>query len=686
MSPFFKHKGGIQLNLDDDITYLKGVGPKRSKLYKKMGIFTPLDLLYHFPRAYIDYNNPVKISETLLDQYNVVKVILVKKLPDTRLRKDLCIYKATFTDGEDKLTVTYYNNHFAFDRIKADAEYFLYGKVTGNLTHKEMNSPTILSAENTELCQPVYPLTEGLTGNIIQSGIKQALTVLDENLYDFIPKEFLMEYNLCSLLFAITNIHFPTDSVALSLAKKRLSFDELFLLQLGMLFLKGRNRELTGSVMEDKDITPFYDSLPFMPTNAQFNAISDIITDMKKDVPMNRLIQGDVGSGKTLVAAAACYYTYLNGFQSAFMAPTEILAAQHFKTLSGLLNPLGIKICLLTGSLTPKQKNLLKEQIKSGEYSIIIGTHALIQQSTEFLKLALVITDEQHRFGVTQRVALASKGNNPHKLVMSATPIPRTLGLIIYGDLDISVINEMPKGRVKIKTYAVSGKLRERAYIFIKKELDAHHQGYIVCPMIEESDSDLIAVTSYYKKLSEGAFRGYKLALLHGKMKAEEKDSVMEDFKNKKIDLLISTTVIEVGVDVPNATIMAVENADRFGLSQLHQLRGRVGRAKLQSFCILITDNMNDEVKQRLKIMTETSDGFKIAEEDMHLRGCGDFFGERQHGLPPLKIAELDSEMLSVSQAAAKKIISESHDLMTYPKLKTAVTRLFSKSGKNGFD
>lgn len=669
-------------DLFDSIKYLKGVGEKREQCYEKLSIYTIYDLLYHFPRGYVDYTSPVSILEADLETNNVIKATVTHKLKEQNIRRGLSVYKATMTDGENDFTVVFYNNHFAFDAIKENETYYLYGRVTGGFLRREMNSPTVLSEETTDLIQPVYSLTEGLTVGMLHTNVKQALQILEDTLFDFIPKEILVENNLCTLRYALENIHFPIDEMALSLAKKRLAFDELLTLQLGMLLLKGRNKELSGYKMQRIDISNYYSSLPFELTNAQNRSINEIISDMCGEIPMNRLLQGDVGSGKTAVAAAACYFAYKNGCQSALMAPTEILANQHYQTLSAFLEPLGVNVCLLTGSLTAKQKTKLKEEILNGEFSVVVGTHALVQQSTEFKSLGLVITDEQHRFGVNQRATLAEKGENPHKLVMSATPIPRTLGLIIYGDLDISILEELPKGRQPIETYAVTGKLRDRAYKFIKTHLDGGRQAYIVCPMIEDSDSDriasdLVAVKSYAKKLQQEAFKDYKVGLLHGKMHSGEKDKVMSAFKSGEIQLLVSTTVIEVGVDVPNAVVMLIENSDRFGLSQLHQLRGRVGRGEHKSFCILVTDNVTADVKERLKIMSSTSDGFKISEEDMRIRGCGDFFGERQHGLPPLKIAELDSETLKQTQEIAKKIIAQDPELSHNEKLKDAVERLF---------
>lgn len=672
--------------LRDSIQYLKGVGAVKAKAFKKLGILTPLDLLYHFPRDYVDYTNPVSIINADQQENNVIKAILTKKMREARIRSGLTIYKAIFFDGESDFTVIIYNNHFQFDALKENEEYYLYGKVSGGFTRREMSSPQIIKADTENLIIPVYHLTEGLSNQFIVSCEKQALKLLDDNGGEYLPKSITEQNNLCSLGYAFHSIHLPESRLSIDISRKRFCFDELFILQLGLLNLKGRNRKLSGCRMYEKPVDDFYRGLPFTPTGAQMKAIAQIEQDMTNDTPMNRLLQGDVGSGKTLVAAAACYFAFKNGYQSALMAPTEILATQHYSTLSDFLNPLGVKVCVLTGSLSMKDKKALKQKISAGEYNVIVGTHALVQQSTEFNRLGLVITDEQHRFGVNQRTTLAEKGDNPHKLVMSATPIPRTLGLIIYGDLDISVLDEMPKGRKPIETYAVTDKLRQRSYNFIKKQLEEGHQGYIVCPMIEESDSDLLAVKSYYEKLKNGFFADYNLGLLHGKMSASEKDTVMADFKAGKINLLISTTVIEVGVDVPNANIMVIENSERFGLSQLHQLRGRVGRGTVQSYCILITSNPTEETKKRLQIMSDTNDGFRISEEDMKIRGCGDFFGERQHGLPPLKIASFDSELLSVTQNLAKELIKQDPDLEEYPLIRQKIRELFGSHTENGYD
>lgn len=643
-----------------DITYLKGVGPKRAELYNKLGVNTVYDLLNHFPRGYLDFSAPVSIADAAANpnECSAVRGKVVKKLPEARIRKGLSIYKAVFTDDVNDLTIVIYNSEFAFKQLEAYSEYILYGKITGNLVRYEMTNPLIIPIASPDKIQPVYSLTEGLTQPLLRKTMHTALESFNKEIYEPLPKKIMEKYSLCSYNFALENIHFPKDSHSCETAKRRLVFDELLTLQLGMYVLKSRSQSTTGCVMKNIALTEFYNSLPFELTKGQKDAIGDCISDMCKTSPMNRLVQGDVGSGKTAVAAGAAFFAYKNGFQTALMAPTEILAVQHYETLCGFLEPLGVRVALLTGSLTPKQKAELKGKISDGDYSVVVGTHALVQQTTEFKRLGLVITDEQHRFGVEQRAALAKKGQNPHKLVMSATPIPRTLALMIYGDLDISILKELPKGRQPVETYAVTGKLRERAFGFVKDRLDEGRQGYIVCPMIDESEMELQDVKSYAKKLREGAFKSYKIGLLHGKLSSAEKEQVMSDFKEHKTDLLVSTTVIEVGVDVPNSAVMVIENADRFGLSQLHQLRGRVGRGKYKSFCILITDNVSDESRKRLKILSKLHDGFKISEEDLKLRGPGDFFGKRQHGLPVMKIADMsaDLETLKQAQKAAQEI------------------------------
>lgn len=671
--------------MENEITYLKGVGPKRAECYNKLGINTVFDLLNHFPRSYLDFSHPLTIEEASKnnEEAHAIKGTVVKKLPEARIKKGLSIYKAIFTDDQTDLTIVIYNSEFSFRQLEVGKEYILYGKITGNLIRHEITNPLVLPIDFPDKIQPVYSLTEGLSQNLLRQAIHNALLAFNNEIYEPMPKKIMQKYGLCSLNYAMENIHFPKDFHSCEIAKKRLVFDELLILQLGMYILKNRTENSTGCQMQQQSLSEFYNALPFELTDCQKKAIKDCAADMCKNYPMNRLVQGDVGSGKTAVAAGAAFFAYQNGFQTAIMAPTEILATQHYQTLSEFLEPLGVKVALLTGSLTPKQKRILKEQIANGEYNVVAGTHALVQQTTEFKNLGLVITDEQHRFGVEQRQALATKGKNPHKLVMSATPIPRTLAMMIYGDLDHSILNELPKGRQPVETYAVTGKLRKRAFGFVKDRLNEGRQGYIVCPMIDENEMDLQDVKSYAKKLSEEDFKDYKVGLLHGKLTAVEKDKIMTDFKSHKIDLLVSTTVIEVGVDVPNAVIIVIENADRFGLSQLHQLRGRVGRGKFHSYCILITDNVNEESRKRLKILSKISDGFKISEEDLKLRGPGDFFGNRQHGLPPLKIANMSSdyEVLKLVQKVADEIVSNDPKLSNPEnrELKQLAMKLFEK-------
>ena len=668
--------------LEKPMTYLKGVGPKRAETYEKMGIKTVYDLLCHYPRDYIDLTVTTPISDAPINEQSVIRCTVVKKMPEARIRKGLSVFKAVVTDGTADLTVVIYNSGFLFASLKLDEEYYLIGKVTGTFIRKEMNSPLIFPGNTAEKLQPVYRLTEGLSQQMLRQTIRNAFDSCRNFIFEPMPKEITAGNNLCSEQFAMANIHFPKDFHSYQLAKKRLVFDELLVLQLGMAMLRNKSREETAHRLKNVHMREFYDSLPFELTSCQKQAAADCIADMQKQFPMNRLVQGDVGSGKTAVAASAAYFVYKNGCQSALMAPTEVLAAQHFETLKGFLEPLGVKVALLTGSLSPKQKQTVKQGIQGGEFDVIVGTHALVQQSTEFKNLALVITDEQHRFGVRQRALLAQKGRAAHKLVMSATPIPRTLAMMIYGDLDISVLNELPKGRQPVDTYAVTGKLRERAFNYVKKHLEQGRQGYVVCPMIEESDSALQDVQTYAKKLKEGALQDYRVGLLHGKLASDKKEKIMADFKAHKIDILVSTTVVEVGVDVPNATIMVIENADRFGLSQLHQLRGRVGRGQFKSDCVLITDNVNETTKKRLKILSSTTDGFKISEEDLKLRGPGDFFGDRQHGLPKLKIADMSEDMgvLKLAQSIAGQLI-DADPALERPEhrgLKELVEKLFA--------
>ncbi len=674
------------MGLDQSVKYLKGVGPKRAELFEKLGVFTVRDLVYHFPRSYIDLSKTVMISDTALDEMNAVRVRVVKKRPADIIRKNMRIYRVVCTDGVSDMNVIIYNSVYLYNRLREGEDYILYGKVTGNLTSREISSPMVLSANAPDRIIPVYPLTAGLSAGVLRGCVKNALAFLDGESCEALPAAMIKELGFMPCDEALRQVHFPQSMGKMQSARKRLAFDELLDLQLGMLSLRRRNRSLTAYALKSKPLSGYYGALPFELTGAQKQAIAECVRDMTQSVPMNRLILGDVGSGKTAVAAACCYFAYLNGCQSCLMAPTEILADQHYKTLCGFLEPLGVRVALLKGSLSAREKSAVRQGLEAGEYDVAVGTHALIGQSTRFKRLALVITDEQHRFGVGQRGLLAEKGENPHRLVMSATPIPRTLALMIYGELDISILGELPKGRLAVKTYAVTGKLRERAYGFVAGLLKQGRQAYVVCPSIEDEDgSGIKNVTGCARELKNGMFKEFRLAVLHGQMPPQEKESVMQSFKDGRIDLLVSTTVVEVGVDVPNAAIMLIEDADRFGLSQLHQLRGRVGRGSFQSYCILITDSRSDEAKKRLRTLVDFPDGFKISEMDLQLRGPGNFFGEEQHGLPKLKIADAaDSHMITSAREEAERLFESGYlGSSQGERLARRVKRLFDESSLN---
>lgn len=671
-------------SLFSDIQYMKGIGNAKAEKYHHLGINSPYELIYHIPRNYLDFRAYVPIVQAELNSHNFLKLTVISKSTPQSIRKGLVICKAVATDGTDSIIINIFNNVYTFHALTIGETYYMYGKVTGGFLHREISSPVYIHINDPVLIQPIYKLTQGLTLNMIRSDIKRAIDIMHSKPFETLSDNIMKKYNLIPLMTALENIHFPQSDLSAEKARRRLAFDELLKLQLGMLLMKNRSRSYTAFTMnKNTNINDFFENLPFTLTDGQYNAISEIISDLCKNIPMNRLLQGDVGSGKTAVAAAVCYFTVKNGFQAAIMAPTGILAGQHFKTFTDFLEPLGIKVALLTSSTTAKNKKIICNKLLSGEINILVGTHAIIQKDVEYNSLGLVITDEQHRFGVAQRSALAEKSNSPHRLVMSATPIPRTLALNIYGDLDISIINQLPKGRTPVKTYAVTGKKRDGAFGFVRARLDEGRQAYIVCPMIEDSDSDLFAVKSYAENAQKTTLNGYTTALLHGRMKAAEKEKVMKQFSNGEIQALICTTVVEVGVDVPNAVVMVIENAERFGLSQLHQLRGRVGRGQYESSCILITDNKNDECIKRMKAISSTTDGFKIAEEDLKMRGPGDFFGNAQHGLPPLKIADAvcTMELSGITRECAENLLSADPmlDMPENHALKMEVVRLFNK-------
>lgn len=662
-----------------DIRYLKGVGEKKAHTLSKLGVDTVGALLRFYPRAYEDWGTICEIYSDNLQKTVCVRAVVVSDVTEHKIRNKLTLYKFVAADQSGRMQVTIYNNKYLAQKIAMGREYLFYGKMDGNLIYRQMSSPEI-SIVGSDSIKPIYHATANMSSKVISGLVKTALE--NSQIPDPLPKELLKEYNLCDLNLALINIHFPKTQEGLQSASKRLIFEELFLLQTGFLMLRNAKRSVTSVNVKNEYTDLFLSALPFELTSAQKRVINECMADIKSNKCMNRLIQGDVGSGKTLVAAALIFNMAKNGYQSAFMAPTEVLAAQHYKSLSALFEQFSIKCALLTGSVTASNKNKIKQAIANGEIDVVIGTHALITDDTSFGNLGLVITDEQHRFGVAQRSQLAKKGNNPHTAVMSATPIPRTLAMTIYGDLDISIIDEYPKGRTPIETYAVGSDKRQRAYNYIKKHLDEGRQGYIVCPLVEEGENaDLISAEEHYKRLSANEFKGYKLGLLHGKMNAKEKTKIMTEFANGEIDLLVCTTVVEVGIDVANAAILAVENAERFGLSALHQLRGRVGRGKYKSTCIFISDSESKNTKARLNIMCSTNDGFKIADEDLKLRGPGDFLGKKQHGLPDLKIADFVNDMKVVQKAgnAARKCIANDPTLSKpeNANLKAEIRRMF---------
>ena len=668
-----------------DIQYLKGVGEKRAVILKSKGIDTIGALLRFYPRAYLDWTNITPISQCSFYENNCIKATLITPVEAIKKRQGMTLYRFIAEDGSAQMEVTLFNQRFLAEKLRMGREYLFYGKVGGNFYMRQMTSPRILETGFNGI-EPIYPASKNLSSATIQKLVKNALAEIE--LTETLSEEIRERNGFCDIKYAINNIHFPKSKESFERAKERLVFEELFVLQAGLSFLKRHSRGKAGCVIKKDYSVEFKALLPFNLTSAQSRVIDECIGDMSGGRPMNRLVQGDVGSGKTAVAAALSFTVAKNGFQSALMAPTEILAEQHYKTLLSFNESTGIKCALLTGATTKKQKTVIKEALKSGDIDVIIGTHALLSDDVEFSNLGLVITDEQHRFGVAQRGKLSSKGENPHTLVMSATPIPRTLGLIIYGDLDISIIDEYPKGRQKIDTYYVDSSYRERIYSYIKKFLNDGRQGYIVCPLVEENEMlDITPATEYYKKLSAGIFKDYSLGLLHGKMSSKEKDAVMRKFSEGEIQLLISTTVIEVGIDVPNAVIMVIENAERFGLSQLHQLRGRIGRGKYKSDCILISDSKSDETKQRLNVIKSTTDGFKIADADLEMRGPGDFLGSRQHGLPDMKIADLfaDRKVLNTAGNEVALLIKKDSNLKLEENagLRAEIAALYKKLSSN---
>ena len=675
------------LTPDTPVRYLKGVGPKTAERFEKLGIVTLADLLCHYPRRYIDFSKPYSIAQAPADTECVVKAEVFAKPGGRILPGGRRMERITAGDDVSSLEITWFNNPYAAQKLQLGQEYYFQGIVTGGMLRRQMVNPQVRTAEQIKASpfEAVYPQTEGLTSNAIAKCVRQLLPHA-ELLPDPLPPEMLAKYRLLSKADAVRAIHCPATEEQAYTARRRLIYEELLVLQLGIGRMKNRGAAATGAPMQLADPSLFWASLPFSPTGAQRRAVSEILADMAGETSMNRLLQGDVGSGKTLVAAAAIWACIRAGYQAALLAPTEILAAQHAEGLNRMLAPFGMRVALLTGGMKAAARRTTLAAIRNDEADLVVGTHAILSEGVEFARLGLAVIDEQHRFGVRQRGMLAEKAANPHLLVMSATPIPRTLGLLIYGDLDISILDELPPGRTPVKTRCITGKKRRDLYHFLDQEIGRGRQVYLVCPAIEDvPDGGLNAVKSYYEDIAKALLPERRVGLMHGKLKPKEKAAVMEDFKAGRLDALVSTTVIEVGVDVPNASVMVIENAERYGLSALHQLRGRVGRGAAESWCFLVSDNQSENVQKRLKFLCSTTDGFAVAQYDLETRGPGDFFGSRQHGLPTLQIADLmnDTRTLHAAQAEAVAMLADD-PLLEAPEhalLEQQVQQMFEKAG-----
>ena len=675
------------LTPDTPVRYLKGVGPKTAERFEKLGILTLSDLLCHYPRRYLDFSKPYSIAEAPADTECVVKAEVFAKPGGRILPGGRRMERITAGDDVSSLEITWFNNPYAAQKLELGQEYYFQGIVTGGMLRRQMVNPQVRTDAQVKSSpfEAVYPQTEGLTSSAIAKCVRQLLPHA-ELLPDPLPSEMLKKYRLLSKADAVRAIHCPATEEEAFAARRRLIYEELLVLQLGIGRMKNHGAASTGAPMKKADASPFWESLPFAPTGAQRRAVEEILNDMAGDTAMNRLLQGDVGSGKTLVAAAAIWACIRAGYQAALLAPTEILAAQHAEGLNRLLAPFGMRVALLTGGMKAAARRTTLAAIRDDEADLIVGTHAILSEGVEFARLGLAVVDEQHRFGVRQRGLLAEKAANPHLLVMSATPIPRTLGLLMYGDLDISILDELPPGRKPVKTRCITGKKRADLYGFLDREIDSGRQVYIVCPAIEDAGgSGLNAVKSYYEDIAKAYLPDRRVGLMHGKLKPKEKAEVMDDFKSGRLDALVSTTVIEVGVDVPNATVMVIENAERYGLSALHQLRGRVGRGAAESWCFLVSDNASESVQKRLKFLCSTSDGFAVAQYDLETRGPGDFFGSRQHGLPTLQIADLmnDTRTLHAAQSETAALLA-ADPLLESPAhalLAAQVQQMFDKAG-----
>ncbi len=675
------------LTPDTPVRYLKGVGPKTAERFEKLGILTLSDLLCHYPRRYLDFSKPYSIAEAPSDTECVVKAEVFAKPGGRILPGGRRMERITAGDNVSSLEVTWFNNPYAVQKLELGQEYYFQGIVTGGMLRRQMVNPQVRTDAQVASSpfEAVYPQTEGLTSSAIAKCVRQLLPHV-ELLPDPLPPGMLKKYRLLPKADAVRAIHCPASEEDAFAARRRLIYEELLVLQLGIGRMKNHGAASTGAPMQKADASPFWDALPFSPTGAQRRAVEEILTDMAGETSMNRLLQGDVGSGKTLVAAAAIWACIRAGYQAALLAPTEILASQHAENLNRLLAPFGMRVALLTGGMKAAPRRTTLAAIRDDEADLIVGTHAILSEGVDFARLGLAVVDEQHRFGVRQRGLLAEKAANPHLLVMSATPIPRTLGLLMYGDLDISILDELPPGRKPVKTRCITGKKRADLYGFLDREIGAGRQVYIVCPAIEDAGgSGLNAVKSYYEDIAKALLPDRRVGLMHGRLKPKEKAEVMEDFKAGRLDALVSTTVIEVGVDVPNATVMVIENAERYGLSALHQLRGRVGRGAAESWCFLVSDNASESVQKRLRFLCSTSDGFAVAQYDLETRGPGDFFGSRQHGLPTLQVADLmnDTRTLHAAQSEAAALLA-ADPLLERPEhalLAHQVEQMFDQAG-----
>lgn len=682
-------------DINANIRGLRGIGDKKAQAFNKLGVFSLFDLLSYFPRRYEDRSKLSHIALTL-DGENVCICALVADTPRlSRIRRGLDIVRFRAVDGSGAVDISYFNQSYLKDKFHRGESYYFYGKMQLTGSHRSMTNPVFEQESGprrvTGKIVPVYRLSAGLSTKDVSGAVEQALDQCIGSLPELLPQSLRERLRLAPVDFAYQNIHFPGDEKALEAARRRLVFEELFVLACALGRMRGQRGRSCGLVMARGDIEEFWRAMPFSPTGAQRRCVDEALSDMRSGVEMNRLVQGDVGSGKTLVAAALVWHCFKNGRSAAFMAPTEILAEQHFETLTNLLSPLGLRLVKLTGSMSAAEKRKAHELLAAGEFDLVVGTHAILSQGVELKRLGLVVTDEQHRFGVEQRSRLVSKGEKPHVLVMSATPIPRTLALIIYGELDVSIIDELPPGRQKVDTFAVDESYRERLNSFILKQISQGRQVFVVCPMVEENEElpqKLKSAEEHARELAR-IFPQLRVGCIHGRLKPKDKDAVMAAFVHGEIDILVSTTVIEVGVDVPNASLIVVENAERFGLSQLHQLRGRVGRGQHKSYCVLVSDSDGEDVRRRLKIMTRTNDGFKISEEDLRLRGPGDFFGSRQHGLPELHMAELgaDAQLMQQAQNEAAALLKTDPglDLPEHSALRERVELLFDKNAQ-GFN